>query len=86
MAQWVKDLVLSLQQLGSLQWLEFSPWPRNFHMLWAWPKQMKTKNIFTAGTEVRIFHSDLCTTNQVNYYRSMFINILIAVLLNIEVV
>ena len=32
MAQWVKDLVLSLQQLRSLLWHGFDPWPRNFHM------------------------------------------------------
>ena len=31
-AQWVKDPVLSLQELGSLQWHGFSPWHRNFHM------------------------------------------------------
>ena len=23
--------------LGSLLWLQFNPWPGNFHMLWAWP-------------------------------------------------
>ena len=37
-AQWVKDLVLSLQQLGLLLWHRFDPWPRNFCMLWAQPK------------------------------------------------
>ena len=35
MAQWVKDLVLSLQQLVLLLWHRFDPWPGNFHMLWA---------------------------------------------------
>ena len=34
MAQWVKDLVLSLL------WRRFDPWPRNFHMSRAWPKKM----------------------------------------------
>ena len=32
MALRVKDRALSLL------WHVFSPWPRNFHMLWAWPK------------------------------------------------
>ena len=32
MAQWAMDLVLSLL------WGRFSPWPRNFRMLWAWPE------------------------------------------------
>lgn len=31
-AQWVKDLVVSLQQLQLLLWLKFSSWPRNHHM------------------------------------------------------
>ena len=31
----VKDLALSLQQLG------FDHWPENFHMPWARPKQTK---------------------------------------------
>ena len=31
-AQWVKDQVLSLLWLGSLMWLEYDPWPENFHM------------------------------------------------------
>ena len=30
--QWVKDLVLSLLWLGSLQWRVFDPGPWNFHM------------------------------------------------------
>ena len=37
-AQQVKDLVLSLQQLGLLLWHESDPWPGNFHMLWVQPK------------------------------------------------
>ena len=32
MAQQVKDPVLLLQQLGSLLWRGFDPWPGNFHM------------------------------------------------------
>ena len=38
--QRVKDLVLSLQWLGSLLWCGFHPWPRNFHMLWVQPKSL----------------------------------------------
>ena len=38
MAQQVKDLVLSLQQLGLLLCFRFDPWPGSLHMLWAWPK------------------------------------------------
>ena len=34
-AQWVKDLVWSLQWLWLLLWQEFDPWPRNFHVPWA---------------------------------------------------
>ena len=45
MAQWVKDPALSLLWLGSLLWCSFSPWPRNFSMLWVWPKrEKKTKD------------------------------------------
>jgi len=32
-AQQVKNLALSLQQLGSLLWCSFSPWPGDFHLL-----------------------------------------------------
>ena len=38
MAQWVKDLPLSLQWL-KLLWHEFDPWPGNFHMLWEQEKK-----------------------------------------------
>ena len=30
-AQWVKNLALSLHQMGLLLWHGFNPWPRNFH-------------------------------------------------------
>ena len=43
-AQWVKDLVLSLMQLWSLLWHRFDLWPRNFHMPWAWPKEKKSED------------------------------------------
>ena len=39
--QWVKDLVLLLLWLWLLQWCEFSHWPGNFHMPWAWSKKKK---------------------------------------------
>ena len=46
MAQWVKDLALSLLWLGSLLWHKFDPWPWNLHMPWTWPKkQSKVKSI-----------------------------------------
>ena len=35
----VKDPGLSVLPLGSLMWLGFDPWPKNFHMPWAQPKQ-----------------------------------------------
>ena len=43
MAQWVKDLALSLQWLGSLLRRRFNPWPRNFHMPWEWLEKKKKK-------------------------------------------
>ena len=43
MAQQVKDPALSLQGLELLLWYSFDPWPRNFHMLGAWPKKKKKK-------------------------------------------
>jgi len=42
-AQWLKELALSLQQLGSLLWCGFDIWLRNFHMPWAWPKKIIKK-------------------------------------------
>ena len=43
MAQQVKDLVLLMQKLESLLWLEFGLWPRNIHMPWAWLEKKKKK-------------------------------------------
>ena len=43
MVQQVKDLALSLQQLRSLLWSRFDPWPRNFHMPWVQTKKKKKK-------------------------------------------
>ena len=44
-AQQVKDLALSLQWPGSLLWCWFDPWPRNFCMPQAQPKQTNKKVI-----------------------------------------
>ena len=41
--QWVKDPAGSLQQLRLPLWCGFDPWPRNFHMPWAWFKLNKIK-------------------------------------------
>ena len=41
--QWVKDLALSLQRLGSLLCPGLNPWSRNFHRLWMWPKRKKRR-------------------------------------------
>ena len=38
-AQWVKDLELSLKQLRPLFWYRFEPWPGNFHMTWVQSKR-----------------------------------------------
>ena len=42
-AQWIKDLILSLQWLGLLLWLMFECQTRNFHMSWTQPKKKKKK-------------------------------------------
>ena len=46
MAQWIKDLPLSLLWLGSLLCHGFSPWPRNFHMSVTAKKPNKRKQFF----------------------------------------
>ena len=43
MAQWVKDLALSLLWLGSLLWYHFGPWPGNFHVRGVQAKKKKKK-------------------------------------------
>ena len=42
-AQWVKDLAVSVMWLGSVLWHgpRFDPWPGNFCMLWVQPKKKK---------------------------------------------
>ena len=43
MVHGVKDLVLSLRQLGALLKHGLGPWPDNFHMPQMWPKKKKKK-------------------------------------------
>ena len=40
-AQWIKDLALSLQWLRLLLWHRFNLWARNCHMTQAWPREKK---------------------------------------------
>ena len=57
MAQQVKDLVLSLQQLGLLLWYRFDPWPGNFHMPWLWPKKRIASAWYTLFLSLSLFFS-----------------------------
>ena len=45
MAQWVKDLALSLL------WQEFDPWPGNFQMPWGQPKKKKKRKKESEGRD-----------------------------------
>ena len=45
-AQQVKDPMVSLLLLRSLLWHEFSPWPGNFHVLLAQPKEKNYFHLF----------------------------------------
>ena len=49
MAQWVKNPVLSLQQLGSLLWCGFDHRPQNFHILQAWLKKKNPFSVILVG-------------------------------------
>ena len=49
MAQWVKDLVLSLL------WLEFSPWPGNFCMPQVQPKKRYLKHCLVTKLFMHLF-------------------------------
>ena len=55
MVQYVKDPVLSLLWLGLLLWRGFNPWPQNFCILQAQPKQTnknkveKSPNVYQEG-------------------------------------
>ena len=50
MVQWIKDLALSLQCLGSLLWLGFNPWSGNFHMLQVGEKTPNHNNLPTPNS------------------------------------
>ena len=55
MEQW--DPPLSLQQLGSLLWLGFNPWPGNFCMAQVQPKRKEdtsTAASFTYSNEYKL--------------------------------
>lgn len=52
MAQWIKDPVVLLQQLGSLLWHRFHPWPKNFHMPWVWQNKKKEKTSLVPVTPI----------------------------------
>ena len=53
MAQQVKDLALSLQQLGSLLRHRFYPWPRNFCNAWGCGQKIKKKKKKRASIPVK---------------------------------
>ena len=59
MAQWVKDLALSLQPLGSLLLHELKPRPGNFCMLQVWPKKKKKEPPFTHRFPQLSIHTQL---------------------------
>ena len=52
MVQQVKDLVLSLQQLGVLLWRGFDPWPVNFYIPRMWPKTPPRQHSPTRGANL----------------------------------
>ena len=66
-AQWVKDLVLSLQQLELLLWHGFNAWPQNCHMPHARGTAKQTKkptfSDFTESTKRRKHHTNMLPTD-----------------------
>lgn len=48
-AQWVKELALSVQRLRLLPWHRFNRWPRNFRMPRVWLKKKKKGNVGLGG-------------------------------------
>lgn len=69
--QWVKDLVLSLQQLELLVWFRFSCWPGNLYMLQAQPKNRKWENKKENGKQYLRW---ICDTGGVNGKPSFNLN------------
>ena len=79
MAQWVKNLALSLLWLGSLLWHRFNPWPRHFHMPWVQlqiKKKMKLVKVGSVPKEERKSsggHLEVPTPNlQLSYMLTKF--------------
>ena len=67
MAQWVKDLALSLQWLGLLLWHKFDPWPRELpHALGSAKKKKSPKG---GGLKI-IFSSRLTLASFPMVYRT----------------
>ena len=63
MAQQINNLVLSLQWLRLEPWHGFNLWPRNFNMLWVWPKNFlkidaQSSHCGTAETNPSSIHED----------------------------
>ena len=64
MVEQIKDPVLSLQQLRSLPWCRFDPWPGNFHRLQA---QQKKQNKQTKQPDEEKTHCMLWKNGKNNY-------------------
>ena len=56
MAQWVKDLVLSLLWLRLLPWHKFDPWSEKFRVLWVQPKRKKGEYNSCGQVELGVWH------------------------------
>ena len=54
MAQWVKDLALSLLWLWLQLWHRFDPRPGNFCMPWVWPQKMFPLKILLISHDYRV--------------------------------
>ena len=50
----LKNLVLPQLSCRLQLWLRFSPWPRNFHMLWAQPKQKRKQSSHRGSVETNL--------------------------------
>ena len=75
MAQWVKDLVLSLLWCRLLLWHKFHPWPWNFVGCGVWPKkekrqqnkaeESKIKEIIRVQTKIRETENNKDSINKI---------------------
>ena len=52
MAQWIKDLALSLLWSGSLLWRGLDPWSRTFCVPWARPREKKWNKLTGRQTKL----------------------------------